>query len=876
MFPDLYKLSWYKLSLKLRNIRNTYAKEHPLSIFEAVFKSAASRAGSGEKANFVFHHLGERLEQRIHKGRVYPLEVVFPSATKEDVVAFVENLTTHLYNFSNNFSPVEISQPVKRDLLTLEQEYGSMDPECQEICLEFHTPFPFTPKVRNRRWLLDKKQFVRIIHQRVKSLFGLDTDEMEQCWDKVTLLPYYWNYVQFGHRPKSNRGEEEYINGAVGPLYLKGPIAVIYPVLLLVSEFHACRKQAKGRGYFTFARDRAFFDLRLSDMARYEATWEEMEKESDMAEELAATFLDRNEALGTILRDVTALQYRPMSFQGFSVEKRRGGERIIASCPPRDHLVHKLLFDILNPVMDKMLENTVVGFRRGRSRETARAMIAEAYRDGFVYVLESDIASFFDQIDWAILMKKLRGCLPSKDRITLATLERCIKAPLDIRGKEQVRDRGLIQGSPLSPMLSNLYLDSFDEEMEKRGFRMIRYGDDFLVMSRTEEEAQGALSAIQEILRPLKLSLKEEKTTIKPVDMGFSFLGLDFGQNLDEDFLERIALRKTLFIQNQYAFVGVDGDSVVIRKDGELRSRLPIKRIGEIVIFGNNTVSARFLHKCSMEKIPVSFCAPSGYYMNTLRPDSKMYFSVAAKHCTRFEALGEDEKAAVSKRIVTSKIGNYLTWLGSRYGDASGNLRHQLETIMASLAKAESIPRIMGYEGEGASLLFRFTNAKISDPDFYSPRRLPHRKGDLYNSLLDFAYFLLFTRINVLLRSRGLNPYLGFLHSHKDHYESLVSDLQEPFRCRMDRMVVKLINLKVIKKTDFTKDSGGGCRLVHDAVGRFLEAFERECAVRMRGDGGTLIQLLVAQVQVLLNWAEGKGDLFFYQSGKKGISGFMG
>ena len=103
-------------------------------------------------------------------------------------------------------------------------------------------------------------------------------------------------------------------------------------------------------------------------------------------------------------------------------------------------------------------------------------------------MLESDITSFFDQIDWNILMEKLRACLPSADRLIIMVLERCIKAGLEIKGRPQVREKGLIQGSPLSPMLSNLYLDSFDEELERRGFRLIRYGDDFLVMTKNREE----------------------------------------------------------------------------------------------------------------------------------------------------------------------------------------------------------------------------------------------------------------------------------------------------------------------------------------------------------------------------------------------------
>ena len=116
----------------------------------------------------------------------------------------------------------------------------------------------------------------------------------------------------------------------------------------------------------------------------------------------------------------------------------------------------------------------------------------------------------------------------------------------------------------------------------------------------------------------------------------------------------------------------------------------------------------------------------------------------------------------------------------------------------------------------------------------------------------------------MLLRSQGLNPYLGFLHSHKDRYESLVCDFQEPFRCRMDRMVVKLINRKVIKKDDFHR-THRGYKLEGAAVGRFLEAFERELSIQLRGDGGTLKQLLVAQVRIFLHWVNGQGELYFYE-----------
>ena len=863
-FIPLYKLSWYRISLPLRNSRNIYAKEHPLSIFEGLLKSAANAGAPRIKTPFIFHVRSQTLEVRIHKGHHYPLDIILPAATHETTDAFLENIVQHLQNPRNNFEVIATPTVTRRNLETLEQEAGPLPAGCEELCLHFHTPFPFTPQVKNRRWLIDKDQFVRILMQRLTELSGLPPAILASMWESINIVPYYWEYVEFGHKPKSNPGKSEYINGTVGPLFLKGAVHGVYPALLILAELHAGRKAAKGRGYYTLSADPVHFDQHLNEVRTYEAAWEALERDSDMAQSFSETFLNKERAINKLRNEIVEKRYQPDPFRGFFVGKKSGGRRIVAACTARDHLVHKVLFNMLAPIMERMFENCSVGFRRGRSRETAREMIVDACQKGYGYILESDIASFFDQINWDILLDKLSGCIPSSDRILRAVVERCIKAPLEVGGTPIERTEGLIQGSPLSPLLANLYLDTFDEAMESRGFYLVRYGDDFLVLTRSMEEARQALEDAQGFLNPLKLSLKAEKTAIKPVDVGFTFLGLDFGPQLDEAFVEKTALRKTLFIQNQYAFIGVDGDAVIIRRGGDLISRLPIKRIGEIVVCGNNTVSARFLHKCSRERIPVSFCSPAGYYINTLRPDSKRHFLTAARHANCFEALGEGGRLAVARKIITAKIANYLAWI-SRFSDDHGRAtRHRLEACLGALAETASIQQLLGYEGDAARAMFRFGNDMVKVPDFRATARLPFRKPDHYNALLDFAYSLLFSRINVLLRSQGLNPYLGFLHSHKDHFESLAADLQEPFRCRMDRLVIKLINRKVIQFGDFSKSNNGAKRLEGPAVGRFLEAFERECAIRLRGEGGTLQQLLVAQVRVVENWVCKGGEMFFY------------
>ena len=229
----------------------------------------------------------------------------------------------------------------------------------------------------------------------------------------------------------------------------------------------------------------------------------------------------------------------------------------------------------------------------------------------------------------------------------------------------------------------------------------------------------------------------------------------------------------------------------------------------------------------------------------------------------------------IAARILTAKLHNYLAWFRERWPSESRAVVHHLETCLASAAKTDSINKIRGYEGDAARQVFAFVNRRCKNELFHCPGRKKRARLDRYNSLLDFAYSLLFTRLNVLLRGRGLNPYLGILHSHKDNYESLVCDLQEPFRCRMDRFVVKTVNREIVKPDDFEKNDSGRLTLLSPAVGKFIQAFEREMDVRLAGDHGTLKQLLSAQVRSVFDWVDNQDELRFFQTGTGSSDSWM-
>lgn len=871
-FRSLLDLSWQTLRIQLRNTRNTFARQHPLAVFAAICKEAAKRAGIGHQQYF-YHPLEGPPDDRIRKNTVYALELVFPSQDTTIPDRFLSGLQEHLHNPRNNFSPHSSESARTRCLADLLQENPLQN--SNEVCLDFITPFPFTPKEQGQRHLIDRDIFFRKLEARIKRTFDLTLPEIESSWEGLRLLSCYWEYYERRRDSGSNKGKQ-YLNGTVGPLYLRGDIGPVYPLLLLCSEISSGRRSSFGLGHYQLVHNRAFFEPQFTDRSLFLRMRQELLEQSDHEADIAGELLDPEQAEADLHQTLldNRLDFKPAHSAG--IPKKDGSLRSIAILYPKGHFIHYFLNRLLAPVLDKLFTDAVIGYRPRRSRKLAKQRIVDAFHEGFGFVLKADIASFFDQIDWRILEKKLDEILPTADRRMRDLLRQCIRT--QIAGPDGIipRDKGLLQGSPLSPLLSSLYLDEFDEQLAAMGYRVVRYGDDFVIMLRSLAEGEVALADIRLLLEPLGLSLQEDKTRLQPLDMGFTFLGLEFGAMIDEEFVERTALKKTLFVREQYAFVGIDSQSVVIKKGREMLARLPIHRISGIILFGADTLSTRLLQRCSQEHIPVSFCSPAGYYVNTLKPDSRSFFHLSAEHTNRHAALSETEQVEIAAEIVTAKIENYLIWLKGHRESEAQELLPKLEQTVIALSHCAGINEVLGYEGAAAKLLFRAVNALVQEEEgkggsfFRAKTRICHCRADPYNSLLDFASFLLFCKLNVLVRTRGLNPYLGILHSHKDSYESLVADLQEMFRCRMDRMVLRMLNLRIIQAEDFEEDAAhenrSGLRLNREASGRFIDYFERELSLRLTGEPGTLKQLLVAQVSVIACWARDNQRLIWYNA----------
>jgi CRISPR-associated protein Cas1 len=146
------------------------------------------------------------------------------------------------------------------------------------------------------------------------------------------------------------------------------------------------------------------------------------------------------------------------------------------------------------------------------------------YRDdGRRVVLRADIEDYFDEISHDLVMERFKARISDEQVVQL--VGRWVAASADYSVPAAQLSRGIPQGSVVSPLLSNIYLDRFDESIAKRGYKMIRYADDFLVACKDEREAKDALADIERELAIDSLKLNDEKTMIADYRKGFVFLG---------------------------------------------------------------------------------------------------------------------------------------------------------------------------------------------------------------------------------------------------------------------------------------------------------------------------------------------------------------
>ncbi|MBN1543748.1 RNA-directed DNA polymerase [candidate division KSB1 bacterium] len=239
--------------------------------------------------------------------------------------------------------------------------------------------------------------------------------------------------------------------------------------------------------------------------------------------------------------DIRSGDYAPFPLLRFPVPKRNSSSVRYLSVPTvRDRVAQAAAYLPLKEIFEHEFEEVSHAYREGRGVRTALENIRRLYRQGFRYAVDADVAAFFDNVPHDRLLTKVDK-LFAGDRQLVDLFEKWIRVEIYDGQSIRVLDKGIPQGSVVSPMLANLFLDELDETLMHFGRKLVRYADDFLVLSRSPEEAAENVVLTEMVLDELQLALNAKKTEIVDFDRGFKFLGAVF---LHDDFYQPLPKRR--------------------------------------------------------------------------------------------------------------------------------------------------------------------------------------------------------------------------------------------------------------------------------------------------------------------------------------------
>lgn len=614
-------------------------------------------------------------------------------------------------------------------------------------------------------------------------------------------------------------------------------------------------------------------------------------------------------ALDRLSERLRGFTYRPGPARRVNVPKKSGGLRPLDIPCVIDRVAQGAAVLALQPVLEPEMEDSSFAYRPGRGVADAVRRIAALRRDGFTHVVDGDISRYFENVPHEMLLSKLERATGDDAILDLVALWLEWYAPAG---------KGLPQGSPLSPLLANLYLDAVDEAIARRGVRLVRYADDFVLLARSEAAAEGVLTRMTALLAEHGLELHPDKTRVVSFERGFRFLGHLFVRSfvlkemLDDTPAEdaigaaEAAIvaaaagteppapsdeadagagprgpyapgQRVLYLLEPGRRLAAEADAFAVTEADAPILRLPHRRVDRIEVGEGVAIEVGALDLAAASETEI--CRVNGHGETVGRwTGPALARSHARRHLAQAAtALDPARRLELARILVAGRIRNQRAVLHrvnrARKDPDTVLAAARMMRILRRLRQAESVDEAMGFEGEAGRLYWPALKRAL-EPDLgFTGQRRRRPAGSPMDAVLNALVSLLARDVRIALVRHGLHPGLSVLHVPEDGEDALVYDLMEEFRAPLaEATAVALVNRRAVEPGMFALMSTGHWRMDRDAWRAIIRGYEAAAArpvasPRRGGDRASWRAVMQHQAAALAAHFEGRETYRPYPAG---------
>lgn len=537
---------------------------------------------------------------------------------------------------------------------------------------------------------------------------------------------------------------------------------------------------------------------------------------------------------------------RMSSVQAMEILSEKGKKRIIYLLNSLDRLIGRLICQAVQPELERYLSEGCHSYRENYGVSSAVFRLKQGIEQGRETLVNLDIKDFFETISHELLREKMEAVFSDRDLIDL--IWNFVECDIWMDGKIHRNHRGLVTGSNVSPMLSNLYLSALDRQLEEEGCYFVRFGDDYFILEREEKEAQKWKNRLEEALvNEYKLKVNKDKTGIFSVFqkkvLGYFFSKGAAGSILATKYTkprtihyqwQETAVEKK---QNQYYLMN-DGilskrDWTLLFENEEKKMYLPVEVVDNINVYSDVIFGSDIFHYFFEKRVVMNLFDSFGDMVGRFVPESctgpaKLMMKQVELY------LDADRRAEIARRIEMASLHNLRSNLRyyrkKRRSERIVAGIEELTKYMAEMKRVPTIGDMMMTEARARQVYYRCLNDIIKEPSFSFRGRTRRPPRDAINALISFGNVFLYNEIAMMIRKKGLDIRVSIVHSANNRRASLNLDMADIFKpIIVDRVIFALVNRKEIRAQDhFREMPQGGIYLNREGKIIFLNELERK------------------------------------------------